>query len=328
MENIIKLSNVEGITQKSMCMLSGVFPSTIYRLILDKKIMPIDGKQKKNSRYSISDTRKILKKYISDKFIPNKKMHSFFNFKGGVGKTSICFQVGTHLTLCGYNVLLVDLDAQAHLSTALRIPISESYFTFYDACIGNVKLEDTIQNIYEGLDCIPSNFSLSRTDLEVTKDSAAGKILENIFDFALDKYDFILFDTNATMSYMNVRILSMCDVVNIITETQAYGIQSANSVIHNITQSCKERGLDCPYMNMIPNKYDEKSTIACEAMYILREQYANYLMPDFVIRKSEEFNTSNKNSQPLAFFCRTNSIAFEDISVLIKRIIQNSCVKK
>ena len=181
MENIIKLSNVEGITQKSMCMLSGVFPSTIYRLISDKKIMPIDGKQKKNSRYSISDTRKILKKYISDKFIPNKKMHSFFNFKGGVGKTSICFQVGTHLTLCGYNVLLVDLDAQAHLSTALRIPISESYFTFYDACIGNVKLEDTIQNIYEGLDCIPSNFSLSRTDLEVTKDSAAGKILENIF---------------------------------------------------------------------------------------------------------------------------------------------------
>ena len=47
MENVSKLNNVEGVTQKSMCMLSGVFPSTIYRLILDKKIMPIDGKQKK-----------------------------------------------------------------------------------------------------------------------------------------------------------------------------------------------------------------------------------------------------------------------------------------
>ncbi len=47
MENVSKLNNVEGVTQKSMCMLSGVFHSTIYRLILDKKIMPIDGKQKK-----------------------------------------------------------------------------------------------------------------------------------------------------------------------------------------------------------------------------------------------------------------------------------------
>lgn len=321
-------NNCEGITQKSMSVLADVAPSTIYRAILDLKIEPLAGGYRKNFRYSVHDTRKILKRYISDKFITKKKMQCFFNFKGGVGKTSICFQVGSHLSLCGYRVLLVDVDAQAHLSTALGISISESYFTFYDACVGNVKIEDTIKTVYEGLDCIPSNFSLSRTDLDVTESSTAAKILNLVFDSIIDKYDFILFDTNATMSYMNVRIISMCDMINIITETQAYGVQSANSVIYNITHSCRDRGLRCPYMTMIPNKYDEKSTVACESMYILREQYSNYLIPDFVIRKSEEFNTANKNSKPLAFFCRSNSIAFEDISKLVKLVIHSSCVKK
>ena len=53
MENVSKLNNVEGVTQKSMCMLSGVYPSAIYRIILDKKIMPIDGKQKKFKIFNI-----------------------------------------------------------------------------------------------------------------------------------------------------------------------------------------------------------------------------------------------------------------------------------
>ena len=67
-------NNCEGITQKSMSVLADVAPSTIYRAILDLKIEPLAGGYRKNFRYSVHDTRKILKRYISDKFITKKKM--------------------------------------------------------------------------------------------------------------------------------------------------------------------------------------------------------------------------------------------------------------
>ena len=324
----ISNTGCHGVTQRIMSTLAEVDASTISKRLQNFGMEPIDSSVRKQRKYCIEDVRKILQSYFPGRYTVVKKMQSFFNFKGGVGKTSICFQVGCHLALCGYKVLLIDLDSQAHLSASLGIPISDAYLTFYDACVGNAKIQDVIQNLYEGLDCIPSNFSLNRAELDITEGSVAGAFLENIFEPVIDKYDFILFDMNATLSYMNVRVLSQCDVVNIVTETQAYGVQSANAVVQNVRQSCLDRNIKCPEMLMIPNKYEDRSAVSCEAMYILRKEYSDYLIPDFVIRKSEDFNTSNKNSLPLAFFCRSNSIAFEDIVELIKRIVRSSSKAK
>jgi len=41
---------------------------------------------------------------------------AFFNHKGGVGKTTMLFNVAVELGRLGKRVLMVDLDAQANLS--------------------------------------------------------------------------------------------------------------------------------------------------------------------------------------------------------------------
>ena len=48
------------------------------------------------------------------------------NFKGGVGKTSTAIHLGQHFALRGYRVLMIDLDAQASLTTLFGLlPDSE-----------------------------------------------------------------------------------------------------------------------------------------------------------------------------------------------------------
>lgn len=47
------------------------------------------------------------------------KIISFVNHKGGVGKTTSVACVGTLLAQRGYRVLVVDLDAQANLTSSL-----------------------------------------------------------------------------------------------------------------------------------------------------------------------------------------------------------------
>lgn len=64
----------------------------------------------------------------------NTKIIAVANHKGGVGKTTTVASLGSILSKKGYRVLLVDLDAQANLTTSLT-NFSEGE-TIYEAMTG------------------------------------------------------------------------------------------------------------------------------------------------------------------------------------------------
>ncbi len=65
---------------------------------------------------------------------------SFFNHKGGVGKTTLLYNVGIALAELGSNVLFVDLDAQANLTSAALAPETlEQYFNEDRTIYGSVR---------------------------------------------------------------------------------------------------------------------------------------------------------------------------------------------
>ena len=140
----------------------------------------------------------------------------------------------------------------------------------------------------------------------------------------IDQYDFIIFDTNPTISYLNRNVITCCDVINIIVETQAYSLNGVKLLLSDIKAFCESMMINIPEIFMFPNKYEDRAATSAEAMAALNKIYPQYLMPNFAIRKSEEFNIASKLSKPLAFFCRNNSIAFEDIMELIRFLITKS----
>ncbi len=75
--------------------------------------------------------RSIIKELVSLPSNIIKKRHSFYNFKGGTGKTSICFQLSYHLSIMGYKVLVIDADPQAHLSTSLGVMQNNNNLTLF-----------------------------------------------------------------------------------------------------------------------------------------------------------------------------------------------------
>lgn len=321
--------DIIGVTQKSMCMLADVVNTTIYRAITDLGIDPIEGSSKKNCRYSIENTRKVLKGYFFDRFVSKLKVQCFYNFKGGVGKTSLCFQISSHLALCGYNVLVIDADPQGHLSTSLGIDTEKSYYTLFDAIIGNVELEKCIKNIYEGFDCIPSNLAMTRAEIALTEMENRGiERISKLIQPFINKYDFIIFDTNPTIGCLNRGILMCCDMINIVVETQAYSLNGVKLLLGDIFNLFNLQEKNIPEILMIPNKYEDRTVVSGEAMSILSGSYYNYLKPDFAIRRSEDFNIASKISKPLAFFCRYNSLAFEDIVEILRYFVQKACRRK
>ena len=317
-----------GVTQKIMADISGVNPSTINKIVSAGNYLPLDSNVSRNIRYSVRDTRDIMQKALKKLDFSTHKKISFYNFKGGVGKTTLCYQVSSHIALMGFRVLVIDADPQGHLSTSLGFNTDENFLTLYDVIQGEIPIQEVIKDIYPGLDCIPSNISLSRLEPALTelpkreeRISIALKAIEN-------NYDFIIFDTNPTISHLNRNIITPSDIICIVVETQAYALNGLKILINDLRKFCRASLIKFPSLVIIPNKYEERTSASGEAMAVLKNLYGEYVIPDFAVRRSEELHTSGKISQPLAFFCRSNSIALEDIKDVVLYILKFSCVKK
>lgn len=320
-----------GLTAKFISLLGNVNQSTVSRTLHSKKFgfekSELKTNSKRNVRYSISQTRQILDGFVRKKhpISKNSKVHAFYNFKGGTGKTTICYQVATHLALCGYKVLVVDADAQGHLTVSFGYFDNLEMPTLYDGLINNRAIHDLVVTIFEGLDLIPGNLSLTNIDIRLREMPRQEDVLKRYMISLRDKYDFIMFDCNPSMSSLNRNILNFSDVLDIVCETHPYSVNGMKLMMEDLTRFYKiMENEKIPELIVIPNKYEDRASSSAEAMAVLGKYYGKYLIPNFAVRRSEDFPRSARDQLPMSFFCKSNSIAFEDISDLIKVIISKS----
>lgn len=315
-----------GVTQKIMSILSGVNQSSINRYISSNNITPLADSRKRNLRFSINDTRKVLNEFIASRrpIADDKKVYAFYNFKGGTGKTSLCFQVATHLSLSGYNVLVIDSDPQAHLSTTLGFSYNENLYTIYDGIVNGLSLQKIIRPVFSGLDCIPSNLSLTRIEMKLNELVKREEQISFYIEPLKKKYDFIIFDSNPNISHLNRNILNASDVISIICETHPYSVNSLKLLMDDVQTFFRTMKIKIPEVMIIPNKYEDRASSSLEAMTVLNQFWGRYLIPEFAIRRSEDFPKSARDQLPLAFFCKANSIALEDIKDLMEEILRRS----
>ncbi len=114
------------------------------------------------------------------------------NQKGGVGKTTTAINLSAGLAYCGKKVLLVDMDPQGQSTKWLSISTKDSH-TLSDVLCDLQNVNIVIQKSYiPNLDVLPSDLSLSITDMKLSSTNAKEfklrKKLEGL------KYDYIIID--------------------------------------------------------------------------------------------------------------------------------------
>lgn len=141
------------------------------------------------------------------------KMISFANHKGGVGKTTTTASMGSILAAKGYKVLLIDLDAQANLtSSLLKRDISS---TIYDGLKNQSSDSLIIYKVREDvpLYMIPADLNLAQADLELAGKMARERILSELLESYKEQYDFILIDCPPSLGLLTLNAITASDHV-------------------------------------------------------------------------------------------------------------------
>jgi chromosome partitioning protein len=131
-------------------------------------------------------------------------------FKGGIGKTTTCVNLGAGLALRGHRVLLIDTDTQANLSISLGIHKYEK--SLADVLSRRVRAEDCILAARNNLDLIPSSIALFKAQQRMVMEMGREEMFIELFS-GLNGYDYQIMDCAPSVSLLTVNAVAYVEEV-------------------------------------------------------------------------------------------------------------------
>lgn len=166
------------------------------------------------------------------------KIIAIANHKGGVGKTTTTAAVGQALARKGKTVLLVDLDAQANL-TSFFINEENVESSIYDALIGKIDKLPIIKAA-DRLFVSPSTLQLARAETDLAGRIARERILSNLIEQEKDKYDYVLLDCPPSLGIITTNALAAATDLYIPLTAEALplvGLKMLEEVVAEVRRS-------------------------------------------------------------------------------------------
>ena len=191
------------------------------------------------------------------KFTRTKKL-IFVNNKGGVGKTTLAFNVAVSLSRQGYKIALIDLDPQCNLT---RLAMGEEYYTKNLFSESEKTIYDVLRGVIEGggdidlttqflpvnadanLLLLKGHINLSAYEgllINAYGQAAAGQRIGYFQTSAIDRFlrekglseqiDIFIIDTSPSLGLLNQMILLGADYFIVPMMPDAFSVQGIENL--------------------------------------------------------------------------------------------------
>lgn len=186
------------------------------------------------------------------------KVITVINQKGGVGKSTTAHTLGVGLKNKGYDVLLIDLDAQSNLSYITDLENAQK--SVIDILMGNEDINDCI---YKGESCdiIPSNTRLSSADIFLSETGKEYKIKEAISNLR-EKYDFVVIDTPPALGILTINALTASNYCIIPAGADILSLQGIGQLYSTIDAVKKYTNRDLKIMGILITRYNSRTILS------------------------------------------------------------------
>lgn len=187
-------------------------------------------------------------------------------FKGGIGKTTTCVNLGAALALRGHRVLLIDTDTQANLATALGVTSYNK--SLADVLIRKATARECVIQARKNLDLIPGSLALFKAQQRLVLEMAREEIFEELFTELTD-YDYQLLDCAPSLSLLTINSIVYVDEVFIPVSMEMLAMAGAKQFIDYLKSIARALGRDADIRLIIPTMFDPRRRVSKQIIRLL-----------------------------------------------------------
>ncbi len=137
---------------------------------------------------------------------------AILNNKGGVGKTTTCFNLASAYADQGLRILAIDLDPQSHL--AVSFGVTDSTVSGVDEIfLRHVEARSLIHPVQENLDLLPAGMRLGEVEKLAAKGRSQAEVVANAITPLRADYDLVLIDCPPNAGLLNFNALFACSEI-------------------------------------------------------------------------------------------------------------------
>jgi chromosome partitioning protein len=223
---------------------------------------------------------------------------SIINNKGGVGKTTITQNLGVCLAKNGYKTALIDFDAQANLSYAIKHTLNKDLGSLLMAK-NPISIEDFSSTAYKNLYILPNNKDINSSLFGRMNPTDQLFVLKNILK-DLNFFDFIFIDTAPNLDTPTFNALIASNHVLIPVE---YDIFSAIglAVLYDNINSAKQVNANLNVLGVVTTQVHEGRKINKEMQAPLIKHFGDVVFKA-AIRTNEKFKRAQAEQTDIFSF--------------------------
>lgn len=189
-------------------------------------------------------------------------------FKGGIGKTTTCVNLGAALALRGHRVLLIDTDTQANVAVSLGVTNYQK--SLVEVLTRKAKPEDCIVRARQNLDLIPGSLDLFKVQQRMVLEMTREEIFEEVFA-GLDGYDYHLLDCAPSLSLLTINAIVYVDEVFIPVSMEMLAMAGARQFMSYLQNISRTLGRAAAIRLIIPTMYDPRRRVSKEVVKLLKD---------------------------------------------------------
>lgn len=245
------------------------------------------------------------------------RVMAIVNQKGGCGKTTTAINLAACLAAQSRNVLLIDLDPQAHATLGLSLKPEEAERGMYEVLIGETPLEDVISQILPNLSLAPSNIALSAIEQFLAGTPERERQLAARIA-TLEGYDYVLIDCPPSVGLLTFNALIACQEAIVPVETSFFSLQGVVKLSETIKLISEKIGHEIT-VRILPTKFDRRASYAKEVLAKIQERFSSITMAT-TINLNDKLREAVSLGLPITEYA-PDSAGFKDYMALGREVI-------
>jgi len=240
---------------------------------------------------------------------------SFFNQKGGIGKSTSAVNISAIVASADKKVLLVDMDSQASSTVCVGVNDEDLEVTVFNLLKNRKTTKEDIKKViihteFDNLDILPSNIELANADIELANYMNREMLLNGVLAKIKEDYDYIFIDNPPNLGLLSVNSLSASDYLIIPVSPSYLSIKGIKHLLDTYNLIKENINPNLEIMGVLITMFDIRKNIAKDTRKKLEAVFTNQIF-ETVIRVNSAIESAQDEQKPIIYYSQRCN-AFDD----------------